>query len=102
MVTTLVMDISVIAFCVMPISDTSDHCISDGGFSDDHVGGDNVSDVCISDRFCVMPISDTSDHCISDGFISDDHVSGDNISDVYISDSYMCDAYPRWHRLLHQ
>ena len=87
-VTTLAMCLSVIAFCVMPISDTSDHCISDGCIGVDHVSGDNiVMDISVI-AICVISISDTSDNCLSD-----DHVSGDNISDVYFSDRFLCDSY---------
>ena len=48
-VTTSVMDISVIAILMMPISDTSDHCIGDGGICDDHVSADDVWNVYIHD-----------------------------------------------------
>ena len=50
-VTTSAMCISVIDFCVIPISDPSDHCICDGCISDDHVSGDYVCDVYILDRY---------------------------------------------------
>ena len=40
MVTTSAMDISVIAILMMPIGDTSDHCISDGGIGDDCMSDD--------------------------------------------------------------
>ena len=50
MMTTLVMDISVIAILMMPISDISDHCIF-GGIGDDHVSGDDIGDRDISDLY---------------------------------------------------
>ena len=49
MMTTLVMDISVIAILMTPISDISDHCMGFGCIGDDHVSGDDIGDGEISD-----------------------------------------------------